>query len=409
MCRDFSFKIKASEWQNTLILIFANAEEITLKPSIMRSVFFGLSLLLMCSCKNSETKTETSMTTAEELQNEIPFYIGTYTDGDSEGIYKLSLLEDGSFTKPALAAKVSNPSFIAFNDAKNILLSVTEREQGKIGTFKVANDTLTLINERSSGGANPCFVTINKANYVLVANYTGGNVGLLKLNEEDGSLSELLDVEQHEGKGTTDRQEGPHAHSAWFLPDGSGIVSADLGTNQLWFSKINTETNKLEPAETQKLALPEGAGPRHLVFHPSNGFIYVLNELDNTVAQIGTEGESYSVSGITSILPEGFSDYSKAADIHISKDGKFIYASNRGHDSIAILEVAEDGSLSLIANEPTKGKDPRNFQLTPDEEFIIVANQNSNNLVSYKRDSETGLMTYVSEITAPTPVCILFE
>jgi 6-phosphogluconolactonase len=146
-----------------------------------------------------------------------------------------------------------------------------------------------------------------------------------------------------------------------------------------------------------------------LVFHPSNGFIYVLNELDNTVAQIGKENERYSVKTVTSILPEDFDAFSKAADIHISKDGKFIYASNRGHDSIAILEVTEDGSLTLIANEPTKGKDPRNFQLTPDEKFVIVANQNSNNLVSYTRDPESGLMTYASEITAPTPVCILFE
>ena len=374
----------------------------------MKAVFLSLCLTALISCKNTESQKETPMTETQNTEH-TSFYIGTYTDGDSQGIYKASLEADGTFTKPVLAAEVANPSFLAFNDAKDILLSVTEREQGKIGTFKVAGDTLTPINEQNSGGANPCFVTINEANYVLVANYTGGNVGLLKLNEQDGSLSELLDVEQHEGQGTTDRQEGPHAHSAWFLPDGSGIVSADLGTNQLWFSKINTQTNKLEPAEPQKLDLPEGAGPRHLVFHPSNGFIYVLNELDNTVAQIGKENERYSVKTVTSILPEDFDAFSKAADIHISKDGKFIYASNRGHDSIAILEVTEDGSLTLIANEPTKGKDPRNFQLTPDEKFVIVANQNSNNLVSYTRDSETGLMTYASEIAAPTPVCILFE
>ena len=146
-----------------------------------------------------------------------------------------------------------------------------------------------------------------------------------------------------------------------------------------------------------------------MVFHPNIDFIYVLNELDNTIAQIAKDDENYSVKNTTSILPEGFKDYSKAADIHISKDGKFIYASNRGHNSIAILEVTADGSLSLLANEPTKGKDPRNFQLTPDENFVLVANQNSDNLVSYKRDSKTGLMTYVSEISTPAPVCILFE
>ena len=337
-----------------------------------------------------------------------PFYIGTYTDGDSKGIYKLALNQDGTFTEPVLAAETSNPSFITFNSDKTILIAVNENDPGTVESFKVKSDSLVSINKRETGGASPCFVTINDQNYILVANYSGGNVGLLKLNE-DGSLSELLDLEQHTGKGSTDRQEGPHAHSAWFIPDGNGIISADLGTNQLWFSAINTETNKLEPANVQKLNLPVGAGPRHLVFHPTANFIYVLNELDNTIAQISSENGNYTIKGITSILPEGFSDYSKAADIHISRDGMFIYASNRGNDSIAILKVAEDGSLQLLANEPTKGKDPRSFKLTPDEKFIIVANQNGNNLVSYKRNSETGLMTFISEVNAPAPVSILFE
>lgn len=375
----------------------------------MKSVFFSLSLILLCACKNSETKTENTMNTQEELKNEIPFYVGTYTNGDSKGIYKLSLLEDGSFTKPVLAAEASNPSFLAFNSKKDILLAVNENDPGTIESFKVESDTLVQVNQSQTGGAHPCFVTVNDEDYVLAANYSGGNLGLLKLDNKDGSLSELLDVEQHEGKGTTDRQKGPHAHSAWFMPGKSEIISADLGTNQLWFSKINTKTDKLEPSSTKKLDLAEGAGPRHLVFHPKNNFIYVLNELNNTIAQVAKNDENYSITNITSILPEGFEDYSKAADIHISKDGKFIYASNRGHNSIAILEVAEDGSLSLLANEPTKGKDPRNFQLTPNENFVIVANQNSNNLVSYKRDSKTGLMTYISETSTPKPVCILFE
>ncbi len=349
------------------------------------------------------------MTQSTANEEEITsFYIGTYTDGASKGIYKLALKEDGSFTEPVLAAEVSNPSFISFNKNKNVLLAVNENDPGTIESFQVKADTLLQLNQSQTGGAHPCFVVTNDQDYVLVANYTGGNVGLLKL-KEDGSLSELLDVQQHEGKGTTDRQEGPHAHSAWFNPDGSGIISVDLGTNQLWFSSINIETNKLQPATIQKLDFKEGAGPRHLVFHPTKNFVYVLNELNNTVSQIETLNGNYSIVSSTSILPEDFTDFSKAADIHISQDGKFVYASNRGHDSISILEVKEDGSLKLVANEPTKGKDPRNFQITPDEKYIIVANQNGNNLVSYKRDSITGLLTYVAQVTAPAPVCILFE
>ena len=376
----------------------------------MRASLFAISLITLFSCKNTETKTETPMTETSSKEEQItPFYIGTYTDGDSKGIYKLALQADGSFTQPVLAAEVSNPSFIAFNKDKDIFLAVNENDPGTIESFRVEGDELLQINQSNTGGAHPCFVAVNDEGYVLVANYTGGNLGLLKLDSKEGSLSDLLDVEQHEGKGTTDRQEGPHAHSAWFIPDGSGIISADLGTNQLWFSKINTETNKLEPASTPKLDFPDGSGPRHLVFHPTKDFIYVLSELNNMVSQIEAKDGSYKILSANSILPDDFTDYSKAADIHISKDGKFVYASNRGHDSIAVLEVQEDGSLKLIANEPTKGKDPRNFQLTPDENYVIVANQNGNNLVSYKRDAETGLLTYVSQINAPAPVCILFE
>ncbi|RXG28563.1 lactonase family protein [Leeuwenhoekiella palythoae] len=374
----------------------------------MKAALLGLSLCTLLSCKNTEKKSETDMTDTAASPR-TTFYLGTYTDGESQGIYKAGIEDDGTFTKPVLVATTSNPSFLALSATKHTLLAVNEDDPGMITSFEVKNDSLVQLSQTETGGAHPCFVTLNENNDVLVANYSGGNLGLLKLNEKDGSLSALLDVEQHEGQGTTDRQEGPHAHSVWFLPDGSGIVSADLGTNQLWFSKINNETQKLEPAENQKLDFPEGAGPRHLVFHPANGFIYVLNELDNTIAQVGKENGQYSVLAVTSILPEGFSEYSKAADIHISDDGRFIYASNRGHDSIAILEVDDQGALSLIANEPTKGKDPRNFQITPDQNFVIVANQNSNNLVSYTRDPETGLLTYASEIAAPKPVCILFD
>ncbi|MEZ7496367.1 lactonase family protein [Leeuwenhoekiella aequorea] len=374
----------------------------------MKTIVFALSLFSIISCKNTETKTETSVTQSTTSENtDTSFYIGTYTDGASKGIYKLALKEDGGFTEPVLAAQASNPSFLAFNKYKDILLAVNENDPGTIESFQVNGDTLVQINSSNTGGAHPCYVTTNNQDYVLVANYSGGNVGLLKLNE-DGNLSELLDLEQHTGKGTTDRQEGPHAHSAWFVPDGNGIISVDLGTNQLWFSSINTETNKLKPNPTQKLDFEPGAGPRHLVFHPTKNYVYVLNELNNTISQIENKDGNYTILNNTSILPGDFKDFSKAADIHISQDGKFIYASNRGHDSIAILEVLEDGSLKLLANEPTRGKDPRNFQITPDEKFIVAANQNGNNLVSYRRDSETGLLTYVAQVSAPAPVCILF-
>jgi 6-phosphogluconolactonase len=156
--------------------------------------------------------------------------------------------------------------------------------------------------------------------------------------------------------------------------------------------------------------MAEGAGPRHLTFHPSKNLIYVLNELNNTITSISkSDSGACQIVSSLSTLPDGFSEYSNAADIHISLDGKFLYASNRGHDSIAIFKVnSADGSLTLIGNESTKGKNPRNFSLSPDNNYLVVANQDSDNLVSFKRNSESGLLTFVSEIEAPTPVCILF-
>jgi len=243
-----------------------------------------------------------------------------------------------------------------------------------------------------------------------VANYTGGNVGLLKLGK-NGKLSDLLDVEQHEGKGTTDRQEGPHAHSAWFEPDGSGIISADLGTNELWFSEIEKNSQRLIPRNPQKLAMASGAGPRHLAFHPTQQWIYVLNELDNTITLLEKSEISEYIKGPSvSTLPPEFDQFSKSAHIVISADGKFIYASNRGHNSIAIFEVNPDnGQLSLLGFEPILGDEPRHFALSPDEEFLVVANQNSNNLVSFKRDKSTGLLKFVGEAEVPDPVCVLFK
>jgi len=242
----------------------------------------------------------------------------------------------------------------------------------------------------------------------LAANYSGDNVGLLKLNS-NGELSELLDVQQHSGKGSTDRQEAPHAHSAWF--DGDDIViSVDLGTNELWFSHLDTNREKLIPSNPQKLKMEPGAGPRHLALHPNGKWIYVVNELDCTVTRLLKKGNGiYEKGGSISTLPTNFTEANYCADIHISSDGKFVYASNRGHNSIAIFHVnINDGILKAIAHQDVKGEWPRSFVLSPDENFLFVANQYTNNIVSFKRDKNTGLLEFVDEAEAPSPVCILF-
>ncbi len=364
-----------------------------------------LTLILLTGCQKNKNN-------AIQEDTDFSFFLGTYTGTESQGIYKYLLQKDGILKRIGLVAKTENPSFLAMSTDKRFLVSVNEinrENEGGIESYLISGDSLEFISRSTTGGAHPCFVSVNEDGFVLTANYTGGNVGLLRLNI-NGELSPLLDVQQHIGKGTTDRQEAPHAHSAWFESNNNKIISVDLGTNELWFSQLDTGTQKLIPSNPNKLSMHPGAGPRHLMFHPNGKWIYVLNELDNTVTLVEKSNNGkYIKGGSISTLPVGFTEPSKSADIHISSEGKFVYASNRGHNSIAIYEVnAGNGSLNLIGHQPTEGEGPRNFALSPDEEYLLVANQHTNNIVSFKRDKTTGLLSSVSQIEAPSPVCILF-
>jgi len=188
------------------------------------------------------------------------------------------------------------------------------------------------------------------------------------------------------------------------------VISVDLGTNELWFSQLDTVLNKLQASEPNKLEMAAAAGPRHLAFHPNNKWIYVLNELDCTITLVEKMAQGKYQKGLSfSSLPQAYNELNTAADIHISSDGKFVYASNRGHNSIAIYGVNPlDGSLNLLTHESSLGKGPRNFSLSPDENYLLVANQHTHNIVSFKRDKTTGLLSYVDQTDAPSPVCILF-
>lgn len=355
--------------------------------------------IALVSCKTSNIN-ETKV---------YPFYVGTYTNGESEGVYKYQLDNKGNISKIGLVAKMNNPSFLAKTKDNKTLLAVEEVDEdgtGFVHSFKMEKDTLLFKSKSQTGGAHPCFVTVNDENQVLVANYTGGNIGYLKVDNQHG-LTNLVSIQQHKGKGTTDRQQAPHAHAAWFHPANKEIIAADLGTNQLWFSNINDD--ELEFSKQKTLNMELGAGPRHLTFHPNNKWIYVFNELNNTISLVKQEEGIYELKSNTSTLPKGYKKYSAGADIHISNDGKFVYASNRGHNSLAIFKVDKySGELLLVGFQDIKGKSPRNFAISPDNNFVLVANQDSNNIVVFKRNVETGKLTFVNEIQAPNPVCILF-
>jgi 6-phosphogluconolactonase len=371
------------------------------------TILFALTLI---NCKNQK-KTDVQQQTENK---ETIFYVGTYTNKKSEGIYKYSLSSEGKLSKIGLVAEDINPSYLTFSPDQNFLLAVNEVSDdstGFVSTFKIKKDSLEFLNKVASGGAHPCHININSDNKVLVSNYTGGSLSMFQL-ENSGKLSSLLDKQQHTGKGTTDRQEAAHVHSAWFdKKNNNQIITLDLGTNDLWFYNIDKVSNKLNATSQEKLAMSEGSGPRHLTFHPTKDIAYVFNELKNTITVIlKSENGEYIKGKSVSTLPDDFTDFSTGADIHISADGKFLYASNRGHNSIAIFEIDNSGKeLTVVGFEPTRGDHPRNFSLSPDENYLLVANQETDTLISFKRDANTGLLSFVDKIEAFTPTCILFS
>ncbi len=348
------------------------------------------------------------------------FFVGTYTQGRSEGIYSFSLDPvTGKLTDQGLAAKTTNPSFITLTADGKFLLSVHETQgeegspMGYVESFAVKKDNnqLTSTGKVSSGGADPCYVSVNQHGYVLVANYSGGNVALFRL-DNSGKLSDTLDVQQHHGSGPDKaRQAGPHVHSAFFEPGSDRIFVADLGIDQVSVYKIDNSINKLVKASVPAIIMAPGSGPRHLAFHPTLKVVYVVNELSCTVSvvNLNKEGGFTTIENV-SALPSGYDKPNTCADIHISKDGRFLYASNRGLNSIAIFSVdPKNGKLVQIGQESSRGDGPRNFALSPDENYLLVANQNTQDIVSFRRDIKTGKLQFADQIKAFKPVCLLFR
>jgi len=348
------------------------------------------------------------------------FFVGTYTEGGSEGIYSFSFDPvTGKLKEDGLAAKTNNPSFLALTSNGKFLLSVHETKgengsnMGYIESFAINKDDnrLTSIGKVSSGGAHPCYVSVNQNGYVLAANYTGGNVGLLRI-DDSGKLSDTLDVQQHYGSGPNKaRQAEPHVHSAFFEPGSDRIFVADLGIDQVSVYKIDDSGSKLMKASVPAIIMAPGSGPRHLAFHPALKVLYVVNELSSSVSVVALNKDgSFTAVETVSALPSGYDKPNTCADIHISKDGRFLYASNRGFNSIAIFSVdPKNGKIVQIEQESTRGDGPRNFTLSPDDNYLLVANQNTQDIVAFRRDLKTGKLQFIDQIKALKPVCLLFR
>ena len=352
-------------------------------------------------------------------------YVGTYTAGTrSEGIYLIRLdRRSGQLRRVGSVAAGANPSFLAIHPNGRVLYAVNELEKykeratGAVSAFAIASDTgaLTRLSEQPSEGGAPCYVSVDRSGRVaLVANYAGGSVALLSI-QPDGALAPAAQVVQHAGKGpNAERQEAPHAHC--ILPDPSNrfALAADLGADRVFVYRLDLDGKSLLHVEGGDALMRPGAGPRHIAFHPNLPLVFVANELDSTVATLRFDAERGALSPLDTLstVPAGWggTGTNYPADIHVAANGRALYVSNRGHNSIAVLSVAEPtGALVLDQVVSTEGDWPRNFSLDPTGRWLLVANQRSDSVVVFGRDPDNGRLTSTRQrIAIPSPVCLRF-
>ncbi|MBO0798834.1 MAG: lactonase family protein [Blastocatellia bacterium] len=346
-------------------------------------------------------------------------YVGTYTSGSkSEGIYLYRMNPASGELKPLAVAKgVANPSYLVIDARRKFLYSVNELNTGPgaVTAFAIDQHTgeLKKLNQQPSEGTSPCYVSVDPSGkFVLVANYGSGSLASLPI-KNDGSLGEPSDVIQHKGTGKNPRrQEGPHAHCIVPDPTGKYVYAADLGLDKVMIYRFDAGTGKLTPNSQPFAQTPPGAGPRHFVIHPGGKFAYVINEIDSTLTAFAYDGSQGTLKVIQTVstLPAGFKGNNTCADIHIHPSGRFLYGSNRGHDSIAAFAIdGGSGKLSLIAHESTQGKTPRNFAIDPAGGLLLAANQDSHTVVTFHIDQKTGKLKPAGHmIEIPKPVCLKF-
>jgi 6-phosphogluconolactonase len=353
-------------------------------------------------------------------------YVGTYTRAPSKGIYAYRFQAATGRLTPlgtaGLAAETENPSFLAVHPNQRFLYAVNEvsryegRPAGSVSAFSIdrATGALTLLNRVSSGGGGPCHVSVDRSGkWLFVANYGGGSVAAFPLRD-DGTLGEASAFFQHAGSSVNKaRQSGPHGHAAVVSPDNRFVLAADLGLDQILTYRIDPARGGLAPAEPPFVAVAPGSGPRHLAFRPDGKFAYVLTEMLSSVVAFGYDAGRGTLTQLQTLstLPDGFSGDSSGAEIVAHPGSKFLYASNRGHDSIAAFRIDEaKGTLTSIDRVSTQGKTPRSFEIDPSGRFLVAANQNSGTLVVFRIDQQTGALTPAgTSVEVPSPVSVVFS
>ena len=357
---------------------------------------------------------------ADQAPGPLRVYFGTYTRGASEGIY-MSVLDrqSGVLSPPVLAGKTVNPSFLAFHPQRDWLYSAGEvgdfegRRSGAVNAFRIDRQTglLTPLNAQPSGGAGACHVSVDHSGRnVLVANYSGGSVSVLPIGD-DGRLGEATAFVQHEGSSVDPRrQTAPHAHSINVDPGNRFAFVADLGLDRVMIYQFDPQQGTLAANDPPWASVAPGAGPRHFAFQPGGKFAYVINELQSTVTAFAYDATRGALQEIQTLstLPDDFSGSNTTAEIQVHPSGRFLYGSNRGHDSIAVYAIdADSGRLRFVEHESTQGNSPRNFGIDPSGRFLLAANQGSDSVVVFRIDGATGALTPTGQsIEVASPVCV---
>jgi 6-phosphogluconolactonase len=347
-------------------------------------------------------------------------FVGTYTRGREEGIFIFGVETDtGQLTQINTVSGVQNPSFLAVHPTGRFLYAVNEvggkGEDGAVSAFSIdeGSSDLRILNQQSSRGPGPCHLSVDHSGKnVLVANYQGGSLAVLPVRE-DGSLGEATCFIQHKGSSVNPtRQAGPHAHSINLDPTGRFALAADLGLDKVLVYRFDSGSGTLRSASIPSVSMAPGAGPRHLGVHPSGKWIFVINELASTITVLACDLSSGRFSEVQTIstLPQGFIGRNSTAEVAVSPSGRFVYGSNRGHNSLAVFRIdPQSGRLSLVEHESTQGDTPRNFGITPNGQLLIAANQRSDSLVVFRIDQESGVLTPTgSSHSVPSPVCVRF-
>jgi 6-phosphogluconolactonase len=347
-------------------------------------------------------------------------YIGTYTGPKSQGIYAARLdSATGKLSDLELAAKTANPSFLAIHPTKRFLYAVGEtsslggKKEGAVTAFGLEAKTgrLTLLNQQASGGGGPCHLAIDRSGkWVLVANYGTGSIAVLPI-AADGQLAEAKTVIQHRGSSINpQRQAGPHAHFITTDPANRLVLACDLGLDKVLVYRLDAANGSLTENDPPFATVKPGSGPRHLAFHPKGRWVYLVNEMASTMTAFEFAQGALKELQTISTLPEEFRGNNTCAEVQVSPSGKFVYGSNRGHDSIAVFAIdPSSGKLSFVEHQFTQGKAPRYFGIDPTGQWLLAANQDSNSIVVFHIDAKTGRLTPTGQVVEiGSPVCLAF-